>query len=221
MIQTSNSQSILNTVRQSPLRGFALRKFAMEQLDTLPTYDWSGIYRLAGDTLVLDAYVGAHTDHTRIPVGRGVCGTAVAEDANQVIDDVRELSNYLSCSIHTRSEIVVLIRAHGSELRAQDFNGVSSAEQLESAEQGAASAVQPEQKLVAGNSGVDETEVDTSTPEQRLVADHKQDELPTSDFQPQTILGQIDIDGHQVGAFDASDEEFLTELGKILAERWE
>jgi GAF domain-containing protein len=59
--------------------------FAMQQLDALETYNWSGIYRLEGDTLVLDAYVGAETDHTHIPVGRGVCGTAVAEDARDAI----------------------------------------------------------------------------------------------------------------------------------------
>lgn len=121
----------------------------MKELDTLPTYDWSGVYRLEGETLVLDTYVGAATDHTEIPVGRGVCGTAVAENANQVIPDVRELSNYLSCSIHTRSEIVVLIRREGK------------------------------------------------------------------------ILGQIDIDGHSVGAFDTSDEALLEGLAEILAERWE
>ncbi len=73
-------------------------------------YHWVGIYKLEGDTLVLGPYFGRKTDHDRIPVGRGVCGTAVAEDANQIVADVRELSNYLSCNFDTRSEIVVLIR---------------------------------------------------------------------------------------------------------------
>jgi GAF domain-containing protein len=87
----------------------------MARLDELPDYNWSGIYRLEGEILVLDEYVGAATDHTQIPVGRGVCGTAVAENKNQVIADVRELTNYLSCSLQTRSEIVVLI--HGLDER--------------------------------------------------------------------------------------------------------
>jgi GAF domain-containing protein len=73
-------------------------------------YDWVGIYLLEGDTLVLHNYLGKHTDHTRIPVGKGVCGTAVAERANQIVEDVTKLDNYLACSIETRSEIVVLIR---------------------------------------------------------------------------------------------------------------
>lgn len=73
-------------------------------------YHWVGIYKLEGDTLVLGPYHGPHTDHDRIPVGRGVCGTAVAENKNQVIEDVRALTNYLACNLDTRSEIVVLIR---------------------------------------------------------------------------------------------------------------
>ncbi len=78
--------------------------------DNRSDYHWVGIYRLDGDTLVLGPYVGPVTDHVRIPVGRGVCGTAVAENKNQVVDDVRELSNYLACNLETRSEIVVLVR---------------------------------------------------------------------------------------------------------------
>ncbi len=140
---------ILELVKECELSGRELREFAMTQLDTLPTYDWSGVYVLDGEMLHLDAYVGAATDHTEIPVGRGVCGTAVAENKNQLIEDVRELSNYLSCSAFTRSELVVLIR------------------------------------------------------------------------NVETILGQIDIDGHEVGAFDEQDERFLNELAALLAYRWE
>lgn len=75
-----------------------------------PDYHWVGIYKLEGDTLVLGPYCGPHTDHERIPVGRGVCGTAVAENKNQIVGDVRALQNYLACNLETRSEIVVLVR---------------------------------------------------------------------------------------------------------------
>src|SRR5437868_734938 len=71
-------------------------------------YHWVGIYWLRGDELVLGPYVGDATEHTHIPVGQGVCGTAVAENKNQVIADVRQISNYLACSVKTRAEIVVL-----------------------------------------------------------------------------------------------------------------
>jgi L-methionine (R)-S-oxide reductase len=74
-----------------------------------PVWDWSGIYLLVGNTLVLGPRT-APADHSRIGVGEGVCGTALSEDRNQVVDDVREVENYLACSIHTRSELVVLIR---------------------------------------------------------------------------------------------------------------
>jgi L-methionine (R)-S-oxide reductase len=77
-----------------------------------PSWDWSGIYLLVGDTLVLGPRT-APADHSHIGIGEGVCGTAVSEDSNQIVEDVREVENYLACSIHTRSELVVLIRDAG------------------------------------------------------------------------------------------------------------
>jgi len=73
-------------------------------------YDWVGIYLIEGDILVLHNYIGKPTEHTRIPIGTGVCGVAVAERANQIVGDVTKLDNYLACSVETRAEIVVLIR---------------------------------------------------------------------------------------------------------------
>lgn len=73
-------------------------------------YDWVGVYLLEGDVLVLGDYIGEETEHTRIAVGDGVCGTAVAEDRNLNIPDVRAIENHIACSIGTRSEIVVLMR---------------------------------------------------------------------------------------------------------------
>jgi GAF domain-containing protein len=81
-------------------------------------YNWVGIYLVEGDTLVLHNYIGKPTEHTHIPVGKGVCGVAVSEGANQIIGDVTKLDNYLACSVETRSEIVVLIR-HGVNILGQ------------------------------------------------------------------------------------------------------
>ena len=81
-------------------------------------YNWVGIYLLEGDMLVLHNYVGKPTEHTRIPVGVGVCGVAVAEGTNQIVGDVTRLDNYLACSVGTRSEIVVLMR-RGAEILGQ------------------------------------------------------------------------------------------------------
>src|SRR5215210_3731946 len=80
-----------------------------------PLWDWSGIYLLVDGTLVVGPFAGSDEppEHSRIEVGDGVCGTAVAEDKNQLVEDVRELDNYLACSLSTRSELVVLIREGG------------------------------------------------------------------------------------------------------------
>jgi GAF domain-containing protein len=65
---------------------------------------------LHDDELVLEAHAGRDTDHTRIPVGKGVCGTAVSTGRDQNVPDVRAVENYLACNTWTRSELVVLIR---------------------------------------------------------------------------------------------------------------
>ncbi|MGH7539402.1 MAG: GAF domain-containing protein [Gemmatimonadota bacterium] len=75
-----------------------------------PHYHWVGIYLLEGDTLVLHNYIGRETEHTRIPVGTGVCGTAVAEGRDLNVPDVHAVDNYLACSLETAAELVVLIR---------------------------------------------------------------------------------------------------------------
>jgi len=68
------------------------------------------LYMLQGDQLVLEAWSGRETEHTRIAVGTGVCGTAVATGKDQNVGDVRSVSNYIACNTFTRSELVVLIR---------------------------------------------------------------------------------------------------------------
>lgn len=68
------------------------------------------LYMLHGDMLVLEAWDGRETDHTRIPVGKGICGTAVATGEDQNVGDVAAIGNYLACNTFTRSELVVLIR---------------------------------------------------------------------------------------------------------------
>ncbi len=75
-----------------------------------PKFNWVGIYVLKGKFLELGPFIGAKSEHTRIAVGKGVCGTAVAEDRDQNIPDVRAVGNYLACSLETRSELVVLVR---------------------------------------------------------------------------------------------------------------
>lgn len=68
------------------------------------------LYMLSGAELLLEAWSGRETEHVRIPVGQGVCGTAVATRRDQNVGDVRAVENYIACNLFTRSELVVLIR---------------------------------------------------------------------------------------------------------------
>ena len=77
--------------------------------DGVTEYTWVGIYLLDGNELVLGPYAGKPSPHTRIPLGRGICGDAAAEKATIVVDDVNDDSRYLACSVETKSEIVVPI----------------------------------------------------------------------------------------------------------------
>jgi L-methionine (R)-S-oxide reductase len=82
------------------------------------------IYMLddSGDTLVLEASDGRPTDLTRIPVGDGICGKAVAEKRDINVPDVSSSPEYLACSLETRSELVVLIRRHEEILGEIDID---------------------------------------------------------------------------------------------------
>jgi L-methionine (R)-S-oxide reductase len=84
-----------------------------------PRFNWVGIYILNGKMLELGPYIGAPSEHTRIPVGRGVCGTAVALNADQNVPDVSASDNYLACSLETKSELVVLIRDRQKQILGQ------------------------------------------------------------------------------------------------------
>ena len=75
----------------------------------IPDYTWVGIYLMEGDELVLGPYRGKPSPHTRIPLGRGICGAAATEKQTIVVDDVNADPRYLACSIETKSEIVVPI----------------------------------------------------------------------------------------------------------------
>ena len=90
-------------------------------------WDWSGIYLMVGGALVIGPFVGSEEppEHSRIEVGDGVCGAAVAEGRNQIVRDVRERENYLACSLKTRSELVVLIHHDGDIVGQFDIDSDS------------------------------------------------------------------------------------------------
>jgi len=97
----------------------ALLQLAADRMQAAgPPYTSIYLYMLHGDTLELEAHAGRETEHTRIAVGHGVCGTAVATGNDQNIGDVRAITNYIACNVFTRSELVVLIR-RGSTILGQ------------------------------------------------------------------------------------------------------
>jgi L-methionine (R)-S-oxide reductase len=110
-------------------------------MESFHHYRWVGIYRLEGPTLVLDAWQGPEaTEHTRIPVERGICGQAARENQTVIVDDVRSSPDYLACFLETRAEIVVPIRVgdvvvgeidiDGNEVRAYDASDRSFLESV-------------------------------------------------------------------------------------------
>ncbi|RMF57067.1 MAG: GAF domain-containing protein [Calditrichaeota bacterium] len=83
--------------------------------EKIPHYDWVGFYLVNPENskeLVLGPFSGAPTEHTHIPFGKGVCGQVAERKETIIVQDVSKESNYLSCSLHVKSEIVVpLLRA--------------------------------------------------------------------------------------------------------------
>lgn len=96
--------------------------------ERLGSYDWVGFYmiekgRLGEEPmLVLGPYVGAVTQHTRIPLNKGICGAAVSSGRTVIVDDVSSDPRYLACSIETKSEIVVPIRVKGEVVGEIDID---------------------------------------------------------------------------------------------------
>ena len=80
--------------------------------ETLEGINWAGFYKMTDGQLVLGPFQGK-TACILIPVGRGVCGTAVAEDATQLVPDVHQFPGHIACDCASNSEIVVPIRVGG------------------------------------------------------------------------------------------------------------
>ena len=125
MARVSNAtllNDITRAIAQAPDGLTAMRETVTLLKARLPHYTWAGIYLLEGDELVLGPYLGKPSPHTRIPLGRGICGAAATERATIVVDDVNSDPRYLACSIETKSEIVVPIMHSGRILGELDID---------------------------------------------------------------------------------------------------
>jgi L-methionine (R)-S-oxide reductase len=94
--------------------------------DRMLKYNWVGFYMLEPGAeppvLVLGAFEGAMTPHTRIPLNQGICGAAASSGQTVVVDDVNKDPRYLACSLETKSEIVVPVFAHGKIVGELDID---------------------------------------------------------------------------------------------------
>ena len=114
MTVASEAGKIVRALRAAHLHDIGRRGLLQMACDRLRArgapYTSVYAYMLHGNELVLESHAGRDTDHTRIPVGKGVCGTAVATRQDQNVPDVTAAGNYLACNAFTKSELVVLIR---------------------------------------------------------------------------------------------------------------
>jgi GAF domain-containing protein len=148
-VEHGDALNVLRTAIAEAPGPEAAAQRAVELLhDRFGHYDWVGIYWVdeGADELVLGPWIGPEaTEHTRIPIGTGICGAAAQSGQTEIINDVDADPRYLACFSTTRSEIVVPIFTEGA------------------------------------------------------------------------VVGEIDIDGSDLGAFDDTDANFLEEIAALLA----
>lgn len=112
---------ILNELQDLRDNGFLsdtlLRRIVKDTAAADDRFDWVGVYLVNAEENVvwLHNYVGRPTTHSKIPIGEGICGTAVASGENTNVPDVSAVDHYIECDRRTKSEMVVLIRG-GDEI---------------------------------------------------------------------------------------------------------
>jgi GAF domain-containing protein len=137
MIDGQKTLQQLQAMRESGYLSDAIMREAVKLLKAADArYNFVGVYMLNPEenVLWLHNYSGEPTDHARIAVGDGVCGTAVAAAENQNVPDVTQVGNYIACSPRTKSELVVLIRSGAEifgqiDIDARELNAFSAADQ--------------------------------------------------------------------------------------------
>ena len=101
-----------------------LLKICQMLQDSINYYNWVGFYfaNPEAKTLHLGPYVGAPTDHTVIPFGKGICGQVAVSNENFVVPDVTAQDNYIACSFTVKSEIVVPLFVNGKNIGQIDID---------------------------------------------------------------------------------------------------
>lgn len=115
-------QEILN--RKTTTRDEKLLEICSFLKESVSYYNWVGFYFRNGkkEELILGPYVGAPTDHTIIPFGKGICGQVAVSNQNFVVPDVAAQDNYIACSFTVKSEIVVPLFVNGKNIGQIDID---------------------------------------------------------------------------------------------------
>jgi L-methionine (R)-S-oxide reductase len=132
MATPSKSGSIRKEVEASLKTAKSAQDFMAEVARVLHVrmlkYNWVGFYMLEEQPegeppmLVLGAFEGAMTPHTRIPLHQGICGAAASTGKTVIVDDVAKDPRYLACSLETKSEIVVPVFVRGKVVGELDID---------------------------------------------------------------------------------------------------
>ena len=89
--------------------------------EMVPGLNWAGFYRMIGQELVLGPFCGRPAC-IRIALGRGVCGTAAAQGASQLVPDVHAFPGHIACDAASRSELVVPVLRDGAVIAVIDLD---------------------------------------------------------------------------------------------------
>ncbi|MBC7002790.1 GAF domain-containing protein [Photobacterium sp. BZF1] len=111
----------------------------------LEEINWVGFYILKGDQLVLGPFQGKPAC-VRIPVGRGVCGTAIAENRVQRVEDVHQFEGHIACDAASNSEIVIPFTVKGELYGVLDIDSPILSRFSQSDEDGLVSLLEELQK---------------------------------------------------------------------------
>lgn len=123
----SELRTLVTELAQSSRTAHELMQAMVKLLhERMLKYNWVGFYMLEPGAqppaLVLGAFEGAMTPHTRIPLNQGICGAAASSGQTVVVDDVRKDPRYLACSLETKSEIVVPVFVRGEVVGELDID---------------------------------------------------------------------------------------------------
>lgn len=112
------------TINKNATRDEKLYQICQLLEQNITYYTWVGFYFANHDThtLHLGPYVGAPTDHTEIPFGKGICGQVAVSNTNFVVPDVAAQDNYIACSFTVKSEIVVPLFVDGKNIGQIDID---------------------------------------------------------------------------------------------------